>query len=129
MTTESYRPAHLTATRSDRGFRRLPAVRGAYGGSARVFESSSAEEASLWLNVTRDPVGWDDSDPNVGELTLHLRADAALALAEQLLYLLRQHYHGDQLAALRAAPQPWRGDAYDDVTIFGIHAREDGDGE
>ena len=130
---------HLQPTRSDRGFARLPPVPGAYGGSARVFESSSAEEPSLWLAVTPPadahrtlstlPIRHSTelggfADPAPPEATLHLRAPQALHLAEQLLLLLRQHYHGDMLRVLRDADVTWRNDLYDAVSLPGIDERE-----
>lgn len=131
---DPYRPyvdafTHLRRRRSPRGFTQLPRVPGAYGGTARVYESSAATEASLWLAVelpqTRYEDGTGDVAPGV-EAVIHLRAPDALALAEQLLCLLRNHYHGDQLRALRPDPLDdfdAYGDAYGDVPVPGVRAR------
>jgi hypothetical protein len=125
---DPYRPdvdtfTHLRRSRSPRGFTQLPRVPGAYGGTARVYESSAATEASLWLAVELPQYedGTWHVTPGV-EVVLHLRAPDALALAEQLLCLLRNHYHGDQLRALR--PDPLDDfDAYGDVPVPGVRAR------
>lgn len=105
-------PEHLTPVQSDRGFAGLPAiggtvaagepksikfspaVPGAYGGYAMVWESSSAEYPRLWLKVEvpadlREPTG-----PTV-EAVIHLDAAEAWKLAEQLMTMVQNHYHGD----------------------------------
>jgi hypothetical protein len=99
--------SHLRRQRSNRGFSSLPPVYAGYGGLARVYTSSAASDAYLWLKVI---------DPHDAEAVVHLRADVALALAEQLLFLLRNHYHGDQLWKLRHDPY----DAYADCHVPGV---------
>jgi len=79
---------HLTPTTSSRGFDRYPAIPGAYGGQAEVYESSAASSPHVWLATT---------DPR-----LHLTAENAGKLAEQLLALVANHYQsrqGRQVAA------------------------------
>lgn len=115
--------SHLNRRRSSRGFSRLPHVRGAYGGWARVYESSAAQDAALWLAVASPQTSYADGTGDVApgvEAVIHLRAPDALALAEQLLLLLRNHYHGDQLRVLRADPLD---DAYGDVPVPGVGAQ------
>ncbi len=90
---------HLVPTASQRGFDRLPPVPGNYGGEAIVYESSAAEEPKLWLNVTEpnDLNAWGSGDESGGthDATLHLTAEDAWKLADQLRYLVENHYHGD----------------------------------
>lgn len=90
---------HLDPSRSDRGFKRLPPIPGNYGGEAVVYESSSAEEPKLWLKVIEPN---DLNAGSVGDLSagthsamLHLTAEDAWKLADQLRWLVENHYHGD----------------------------------
>jgi hypothetical protein len=69
---------HLAATTSDRGFDRYPAISGAHGGEVQVYESSAASAPHVWLKATESP--------------LHLTAENATKLAEQLLALVADHY-------------------------------------
>jgi hypothetical protein len=71
-------PDHLVATSTDRGFKHLPPIAGSYGGQVRVYESSAATHPYIWLNVD--------------EATLHLTVEDATKLAEQLAYLVKNHY-------------------------------------
>lgn len=133
MTTDEpdrERFAHLDYDTSDRGFRRLPIVTAVYGGEARVYESSAASGPHVWLNVKRQvppDAGAAADRVNVGDVTLHLSARAALALAEQLLFLLRQHYQGDQLFELTGteADRRFDDDDYNWVPIPKIRDRID----
>lgn len=64
----------------------MPAINGAFAGEPNgdevsVYESSSAEGPHLWLNVTDSPV--------------HLTAENAWRLSDQLRELVRNHYQGD----------------------------------
>jgi hypothetical protein len=78
---------HLTATVSDRGLRYLPAIPATYeNGTAEVYESSSAEQPSIWLKATTVP-----ESPKLGaSVHLHLTAENARRLGEQLLALSEQ---------------------------------------
>jgi hypothetical protein len=73
-------PEHLAVTTSDRGFQYLPALPGARGGSVEVYESSAADGPHVWLKATETP--------------LHLSAETAVKLAEQLVMLVQSHYQG-----------------------------------
>ncbi|HEY3559695.1 MAG TPA: hypothetical protein VGL05_19635 [Kribbella sp.] len=75
---------HLSARTTDRGFDHYPTIPGAYGGEASVYESSAASGPHVWLNVTESP--------------LHLTAENATKLAEQLLALVANHYQNDGAA-------------------------------
>lgn len=86
--------AHLTPTHSDRGFARLPAIPGAYGGEATAYESSTASGPHLWLRIQIPANSLDGSMDE--DATLHLTADNAVKLAEQLQYLVANHYQGEQ---------------------------------
>ena len=87
-------PEHLTPVASDRGLAGLPAIRGAYGGDAMVWESSAAEYPRLWLKV-EVPVNPNEPTGPTQEATIHLDAIAAWQLAEQLMTQVQNHYHGD----------------------------------
>jgi hypothetical protein len=70
---------HLRVTTSDRGFTSLPPILDEYGGTATVYESSAASAPHIWLNVK-------------GSGRLHLTVESAQQLAEQLMYLVQNHY-------------------------------------
>lgn len=72
---------HLAPTTSERGFDRYPAIPGAYGGEVSIYESSAASAPHVWLKVTESP--------------LHLTAENATKLAEQLLALVAGHYQNE----------------------------------
>lgn len=97
-------PEHLAAARSDRGFQRLTSpIRGEYGGEITMNESSAAAGPHVWLRTT---------DPD-----LHLTAENALLLAEQLVYLVQNHYQGTDglsspLLAVRLAQDSTMPPAY-----------------
>lgn len=76
---------HLEATITDRGFKHLPPLPGTYGGSVCAYESSAAFGPHVWVAV---------ETPN-GDVIVHLTAENAWRLAEQLQYLVRNHYQGD----------------------------------
>lgn len=75
-------PAHLVAVRSDRGFTRLPPIATADGAMVRVYESSMVNGPHVWLHH----VHGSDAVP------AHLTVQAARELAEQLLFLVENHY-------------------------------------
>ncbi len=81
---------HLTASTSERGFDAYPAIPSEYGGGVYVQESSSAEGPHIWLRATEAMPG----RPEV-KAALHLTAENAWRLAEQLQRLVREHYQGD----------------------------------
>ena len=84
--------AHLQVTRSDRGFASLPAIPGAYGGEAMVYESSATSSPHIWLSVEA-PL--DANNPSLGNCEpsiLHLDFANAVRLSEQLAYLISHHY-------------------------------------
>jgi hypothetical protein len=94
-------PPHLTVARSGRGLVKLPDIPGAYGGHAEVYESSAASEPHLWLKVVE--TGSSRLDRQDADATLHLNAEQAWQLAEQLMQSVRGHYHGDARPAARFA--------------------------
>ena len=87
-------PTHLVPTKSDRGFTRLPPIIGNYGGDAQVYESSGASRPLVWLAVRESPEG---TRPRGGpaEVSVHLTADDAWRLADQLRWLVEHHYQGN----------------------------------
>lgn len=82
---------HLQPQRSDRGFSRLPEIPGAYGGTVRVYESSKASGPHIWLQVDL-PAEAGRSERE--KATIHLSAEDATKLAEQIQYLVANHYQG-----------------------------------
>lgn len=95
-------PAHLDITRSDRGFDRLPPIPSEYGGNVSVYESSAADGPHVWLFATAPADLNNPSGPEV-EAPIHLTAEHAWQLAEQLMTLVANHYQGDARPAERAA--------------------------
>jgi hypothetical protein len=82
VTATTPEPAeHLTPRTTERGFDHYMAIPGAYGGEAEVYESSAASSPHVWLKVTDSP--------------LHLTAENATKLAEQLLALVAGHYQNE----------------------------------
>lgn len=88
------RPEHLTPIESARGFVRLPHIPSEYGGGADVYESSAATEPCVWLTTTA-PADLNRLDGELVEAPLHLTAENAWRLAEQLMTLVANHYQGD----------------------------------
>ena len=77
---------HLNGQMSPRGFKYMPAIPGRRDrGAASVYEASHAEAPCIWLKV---------EDDGEGATTVALEAEKAFALAEQILYLVRNHYQG-----------------------------------
>lgn len=85
---------HLARTTTDRGLGHLPPIPSEYGGNIRVYESSAADGPHLWVNVTA-PVSLNDPDGPRVAAPMHLTADNARRLAEQLLALVDGHYQND----------------------------------
>lgn len=77
---------HLNITTSPRGFDRMPEIPGEYGGEVAVYESSAASGPHVWLKA-RESSG--------SAATVHLTAENAWRLADQLRALVRDHYQGD----------------------------------
>lgn len=91
---------HLEVERSDRGFKFLPPIASSYpGGEVTVSESSAASWPSIWLRA-KAPDNLNEPDGPSHEVPIHLTAGAAWRLAEQLQWLVRNHYQGYGLAAL-----------------------------
>jgi len=85
---------HLEVGVTDRGFSHLPAIPGAYGGEATVYESSAASSPHVWLNV-RVPTDMNLNGRNFVEATLHLTVENAMKISEQLAYLVAHHYQNE----------------------------------
>ena len=87
---------HLQFHRSDRGFLSFPAIPGAYGGEATVYESSAVSGPHVWLSVEA-PL--DANYPSLGNsepAILHLSAENATRLSEQLAALVANHYQNQE---------------------------------
>lgn len=80
-------PQHLEPTMTDRGFAHLPELNDRQGGNVGVCESSAASEPCVWLTT--------ESADGQEKVTLHLPAAQAWRLAEQIVTVVRNHYHGD----------------------------------
>lgn len=78
-------------TVSDRGFTHMDPVLSDYGGHVRVYESSAAMHPHIWLTVT-SPVDLNHPEGEMKAAVAHLRLEDAVTLAEQLLYLIVNHY-------------------------------------
>ncbi|WP_431728520.1 hypothetical protein [Verrucosispora sp. TAA-831] len=86
-------PAHLVKTTTDRGFTHLPPIPSEYGGHVTVSESSAADGPHVWLRATC-PVDLNNPHGDAKETAMHLAADNALRVAEQLQQTVREHYQG-----------------------------------
>lgn len=89
-------PEHLVYTTTERGFDRMPPIPSVHGGrrvgAVEVYESSAAFEPYLWLNAEITDQFCDQS-----ETTIHLRCEDAVKLAEQILFLARNHYQNPEV--------------------------------
>lgn len=85
---------HLKYETSERGFLSLPAIPSSYGGQVRVYESSAAEHPHIWLNAEA-PKDLNRPEGEQVEAPMHLTVENAKALAEQLLFLVDEHYQGE----------------------------------
>jgi hypothetical protein len=71
---------------ADRGLAHMPKIPGTYGGDVMVYMSSAAVGPHVWLSA---------ADQHGRSGAVHLTAEAAWKLAEQLMSLVRNHYQGD----------------------------------
>lgn len=85
-------PGHLRVITSDRGFNRLPPIPSLYGGSVRVYESSLATQAAIWLTAEA-PANLNHPEGPRVEAPIHLSVEDALKLADQIRFLVVHHYH------------------------------------
>lgn len=85
---------HLEPTTTDRGFKHMPPIPSKYGGAVRIYESSAATGPHVWL-LAESPVDMNNQDGPTVEAVIHLNAENAWLLAEQLRWLLEHHYQGD----------------------------------
>lgn len=87
---------HLEKVYSDRGFARLPEIPSEYGGHISVYESSAAMGPHVWLTA-RAPANLNEPDGAKVEAPMHLTADNARRLGEQLIQTATDHYQGNAL--------------------------------
>jgi len=85
---------HLTAKASDRGFDSYPPIPSEYGGQARVRESSVASSPHVWL-FAEAPADLNKRTGPMVEAPLHLTAENAKKLGEQLLAAVANHYQNE----------------------------------
>ena len=72
---------------SERGFARQETIKGAYGGTVQVYESSAASGPHIWLRAQNPSEYHDGNTPAEGAVaTLHL----SLAEAEKLIVQLQE---------------------------------------
>lgn len=95
-------PPHLEPTVSSRGFRSYPSLRATGAVRVRVYESSAAGGPHVWLAVSPRPSPFVDA-PVPRETAVHLGAEEAWHLAEQLMALVAGHYQGDARPGDRVA--------------------------
>ncbi|WBB94112.1 hypothetical protein [Verrucosispora sp. WMMC514] len=93
MTDPTNTPAHLVKTTTGRGFAHLPPIPSEYGGHVTVSESSAADGPHVWLRATC-PVDLNNPHGDAKETAMHLTADNAVRVAEQLQQTVRDHYQG-----------------------------------
>ena len=87
---------HLTPTYTTQGYKWLPMINGLYGDAVQVYESSLASQPALWLRIAG--ASQDTGRRNHMQLwrQVHLSADAAVELAQQLLWMVEHHYQNDE---------------------------------
>lgn len=85
---------HLNPIRTERGFTYLPEIPSEYGGHISVAESSAASGPHVWVRAFAPANLNDPSGPTV-ELPMHLTADNARRVAEQLEATVVEHYQND----------------------------------
>lgn len=83
-------PEHLRTHTTDRGFDHMPEIPSGYGGSVRVYESSNAEGPHIWVKVEESMRGGVPSTSFA-----HLKAEDAVKLAEQIMFLVANHYQNN----------------------------------
>lgn len=76
---------HLTVATSERGLDRMPPIVTEDGEEVCVYASSSAEGPHVWLKAADDH----------GLAKVHLSAEDAWRLSEQLQAAVRTHHQGD----------------------------------
>ena len=93
-------PEHHTEPHPNaRGFAALPELETSYGAKVKVWESSAATHAHLWLKIEEpDDLNQharqgDRYDGGWHEATAHVSVETAQALAEQLMAAVEHHYH------------------------------------
>ena len=82
---------HLVHKLSPRGFKHMPRLDGTYGERVTAYESSAADGPHVWINV------YTKKDPGMAhsaaiQAAAHMTVDEAWKLAEQLMYLVNEHY-------------------------------------
>lgn len=87
-------PEHLAPTASDRSFDSYPPIPSEYGGQARVRESSVASGPHVWL-FAEAPADLNKRTGPMVEAPLHLTAENAKKLGEQLLAAVANHYQNE----------------------------------
>lgn len=79
---------------SPRGFKYLPEIYDEDGGEVSVNESSAAGGPHIWLNVTA-PSSLNAPGIRGTEVSLHLTIESAQQLAEQIMFLVKNHYQSE----------------------------------
>ena len=97
-------PDHLVVETSQRGFNFMPTLPSRYPGEVYCSESSGASEPLIWLRSTA-PANFNEPNGPQHEVAIHLTAENAWKLADQLRYLVEHHYQGDARPVW--ARRPW----------------------
>ena len=91
---------HLTPEAGSRGFLRLPPISSVYGGEVEVYESSMASGPHIWLKATC-PDNLNDPQGKQVEAVAHLTIEDAAKLAQQINYLIDNHYQVTSTTTIR----------------------------
>lgn len=82
---------HPGPTITDRGFKHMNPIPSDFGGFIRIYESSADKGPYVWVNI-ECPVSFNDPSGPTKEGTVHLHIENARVLAEQLMFLVNNHY-------------------------------------
>lgn len=85
---------HLIPERNARGFLHMPPVPSTHGGTIKVYESSAADDAYVWVQVNV-PADLNDPDGEQVKASVHLTREAATHFIQQLQWLAQHHFLSD----------------------------------
>jgi hypothetical protein len=86
--------AHLVPDMSNRGFKHMPQIEGAYPGFVRVYESSAASAPHVWLDAST-PIDLNNPEGGWSGAAVHLSMAGLGQLIDQLIYLRDHHYQNE----------------------------------
>lgn len=95
---------HTQTDTNQRGFDYMAPIQSTYNGEVSASESSSAEGPHIWLWASNPAEPNHPNGPQPKQETaIHLTAENAWRLAEQIMTLVRDHYQGDARPKQRLA--------------------------